>query len=119
MVHVIVPLSRILDWLSMLVTFEPARFIPLIFENQVDGPSPLLDAYPSCDLIQKMLGAIVLDLMDCIETKPIEVELFQPIECVMYGKLANDMAAFGVVVDCVSPRSFVVVGEGLRSIERQ
>ena len=64
-----------------------------------------------------MLRAIVLDLMDCIEAEAIEVKLFKPIQGVMYRKLANDVATFRVVIDCVSPGGFVVVGEGLRCIE--
>ncbi len=71
---------------------------------------------PFGELVEQMLCAVVFDLMDGIEAEPIHVELLDPVESIVNGELAHHFAAHIVVVHRITPGSFVMTREDLRSV---
>src|SRR5690349_11815499 len=65
-----------------------------------------------------MLRAEIEDAVDGIQTKSIDVEIFQPAQRVLEEESSDLVAAFPVVIDGLSPRSPVAIGE-IRTIRAE
>src|SRR3954452_14793940 len=63
--------------------------------------------------------ALVEDRVDRIEAKPVEVELVEPIESIVYEKITHRPAAGSTKIDRRAPWRLMSVGEEIRRDRRQ
>ena len=71
MVEIVVPLRGEERGRPLRVSFQPARLIRVVFQNEVHFAFGKLLPHARCDLGEHMRRALVLDRMDGIEAKPV------------------------------------------------
>ena len=113
MMHVVVPLRRVLHRLAIGIAREPGRFIVLVLEHQVDLTARHAFAHAVRELGQQVRIAIVSQRVHRVQPQPIEVEVLDPLQRVAHDELAHRTAARAVEVDRRTPWREMPVGECL------
>src|ERR1700678_1017994 len=80
--------------------------------TRFDGTSYCLGQF------RKNVGSgVVHDRVDRVQTEAVEMVLSQPVQSIVDEEVPHRPALCAIEIDCVAPRSMVVIGEKLRSVE--
>ena len=117
MMDVVVPLRGVEIGLVPLPR-QTARDIVLVFQDEVDGPGdPRTNAHG--EFVKQIWPRIILDGVDGVETKPVEMKLLNPIFGVLDEEVAHRPRVGSVELDRIAPGRFVSAGEEIGRVEGQ
>src|ERR1700733_5739270 len=93
---------------------EPALVVVALDHQMDPAASAKVPLHRRHEPVEKAGGASVVDLVDRVESEAVEVESFEPRECVLDKVALNELARSAGEVDRGAPRSLKAVGEELR-----
>src|ERR1700730_655425 len=117
-VEIIIPL-RVVTRAATACPLQVAGLIAVVFEDQMNFA--IGDAAPDgvTDFADDIGLALVENRVDGIEAQPVEMELLQPIERIVYEKIAYRSVVRPGEIDRGAPRRLVAAGEEIWSDRRQ
>ena len=108
-VDVVVPLRGVEIGL-VAVARQAARIVALVLQEQMDGPREPR-AKPRGEFVEQIWPPIILDSVDGVEAKPVEMKFLDPIFGVLGEEVADRAGVRSVKLDRIAPGRFVPAGE--------
>src|ERR1700674_5903122 len=117
-VEIIIPL-RVVTRAATVCPPQVADLIPVVFEVQMN--LAVGDAAPdgSADFADDIGLALIENRVDGIEAQPVEMELLQPIERIVYEKITHRPVMRPGKIDRGAPWRMVAAGREIRNDRRQ
>ena len=114
---VVVPL-RCVEIGLVPMPHQAARNIVLVFQDEMDRPrEPRAKARG--EFVEQIGPRIILDGVDSVEAKPVEMKFLDPIFGVLDEEVAHRARVRPIKLDRIAPRGFVPAGEEIGRVEGQ